>query len=71
MIASVSQADEETVRKLLKRFEDRGEELTKNYETASKYDHIEEKNKINAMIWTNDIRIDTLKWVLEEEEKEL
>ena len=29
------------------------------------------KNQIHAMIWTNDIRLDTLKWVLEEDDEEI
>ena len=31
----------------------------------------EMKNQIHAMIWTNDIRLDTLKWVLEEDDEEI
>ena len=47
------------------------EELNEKYEEASLAGNAEMKNQIHAMIWTNDIRLDTLKWVLEEDDEEI
>jgi hypothetical protein len=46
-------------------------ELTEKYEEASIEGNAELKNQVHAMIWTNDIRLDTIKWVLEEEDMEI
>ena len=68
MLTSTLTSNEEQVRNLLQRFNIRAFELNEKYEEASQRDDQMEKNQIHAMIWTNDIRIDTLKWVLEEED---
>lgn len=56
---------------LLEKFETRAIELNKRYEEASVEGDIEMKNQVHAMIWTNDIRLDSLKWVLECEDEEI
>ena len=68
MLTSTLVNSEAQNRNLLKRFELRAEELNKKYEEASAEGNIEVKNQIHGMIWTNDIRLDTLKWVLEVDE---
>ena len=68
MLTSTLTSNEEQVRNLLQRFNIRAFELNERYEEASLREDQIEKNQIHAMIWTNDIRIDTLKWVLEEED---
>ena len=68
MLTSTLTSNEEQVRNLLQRFNIRAFELNEKYEEASLREDQMEKNQIHAMIWTNDIRIDTLKWVLEEED---
>ncbi|MBR5503963.1 MAG: hypothetical protein IKV87_05940 [Methanobrevibacter sp.] len=60
--------NEQQVRNLVERFEQRADELTERYAEASEANNVEEKNQLHGMIWTNDIRLDTLKWVLEEED---
>ena len=62
-------SSESQVRDLLEKFEQRAEELNAKYEEASIEGNAEMKNQIHAMIWTNDIRLDTIKWVLDEEEE--
>ena len=71
LLTSVLDNDEETVRGLLKRYADRGEILDRDYQNAHKYNQIQKKNELHAMIWTNDIRVDTYKWVLDEEETDI
>ena len=66
MLTSTLVSSESQVRDLLEKFEQRAEELTEKYEEASLEGNAEMKNQIHAMIWTNDIRLDTIKWVLEE-----
>ena len=61
LLTSVLDNDEETVRGLLKRYADRGEILDRDYQKAHKYNQIQKKNELHAMIWTNDIRVDTYK----------
>ena len=68
MLTSTLVNSEAQNRDLLKRFELRAEELNKKYEEASAEGNIEVKNQIHGMIWTNDIRLDTIKWVLEVDE---
>ena len=67
ILSGIVNNNEETIRQLLKRFEDRSVELNEKYEQASGENNAQMKNKIHAMVWTNDIRMDTLKWVLEED----
>lgn len=68
MLQTVLNKDENKVKDLIKMFEDRAIELTEKYEKASeKPSSRGDKQEIHAMIWTNDIRLDSLKWVLEEE----
>ena len=69
MLTSTLVNSENQVRDLLEKFEQRAEELTNRYEEASVEGNIELKNQIHAMIWTNDIRLDTIKWVLEEDDE--
>jgi len=71
MLTSTLVSSESQVRDLLEKFEQRADELTEKYEEASVEGNAEQKNQIHAMIWTNDIRLDTLKWVLEEDEEEI
>ena len=71
MLTSTLVNSENQVRDLLEKFEQRAEELTNRYEEASVEGNIELKNQIHAMIWTNDIRLDTIKWVLEEDDVEI
>ncbi len=71
LLTSVIDDDEEHVRALLERYEARGEKLIKDYEEASKYNQIEKKKRIHPMIWTNDTRVDTYKWVLNEEDTDI
>ena len=68
MLTSTLTSNEQQVRSLLEKFNERAEELTEKYEEASLADDAMAKNQIHAMIWTNDIRLDTIKWVLEEED---
>ena len=67
MIKSVLGKGEEDLRKLLAMFEERGKKLNKDYAISSKNEDIENKTKFHAMVWTNDIRIDSLKWILNED----
>lgn len=69
MLTSTLVSSESQVRDLLEKFELRAEELNEKYEEASLEDNIQAKNQIHAMIWTNDIRLDTIKWVLDEDEE--
>ena len=69
MLTSTLVSSESQVRKKKKKFEQRAEELNAKYEEASVEGNAEMKNQIHAMIWTNDIRLDTIKWVLDEEEE--
>ena len=69
MLTSTLVNSESQVRDLLEEFELRAEELNEKYEEASLEENVEMKNQIHAMIWTNDIRLDTLKWVLEEDDE--
>ena len=69
MLTSTLVSSESQVRDLLEKFELRAEELNEKYEEASLAENAEMKNQIHAMIWTNDIRLDTLKWVLEEDDE--
>ena len=71
MLTSTLVSSESQVRDLLEKFEQRADELTKKYEEASLAENVEMKNQIHAMIWTNDIRLDTIKWVLEEDNEEI
>ncbi|MCQ2978069.1 MAG: hypothetical protein MJ232_08650 [archaeon] len=70
-LQSTVNVKEEKIRSLVKKFEDRAAELQLNYENASLNEDLVEKRKLQAMIWTNDIRLDTLKWILEEQNEEL
>ena len=69
MLTSTLVNSEAQNRALLEKFEERAEELNKRYEEASIEGNAELKNQTHAMIWTNDIRLDTIKWVLEEEDE--
>ena len=69
MLTSTLVSSESQVRDLLEKFEQRAEELTEKYEEASLEGNADMKNQIHAMIWTNDIRLDTIKWVLEEDDE--
>ena len=69
MLTSTLVSSESQVRDLLEKFEQRAEELTEKYEEASLEGNAEMKNQIHAMMWTNDIRLDTIKWVLEEDDE--
>ena len=69
MLTSTLVSSESQVRDLLEKFEQRAEELNAKYEGASIEGNAEMKNQIHAMIWTNDIRLDTIKWVLDEDEE--
>ena len=71
MLTSTLVSSESQVRDLFEKFEQRAEELNEKYEEASIAGNAEMKNQIHAMIWTNDIRLDTIKWVLEEDEEEI
>ena len=69
MLTSTLVRSESQVRDLLEKFEQRAEELNERYEEASIEGDAEAKNQLHAMIWTNDIRLDTIKWVLEEDDE--
>ena len=71
MLTSTLVSSESQVRDLLEKFEERAEELTEKYEEASIEGNAELKNQVHAMIWTNDITSDTIKWILEEEDMEI
>lgn len=71
MLTSTLVSSESQVRDLLEKFELRAEELNKRYEEVSIEGNADLKNQLHAMIWTNDIRLDTIKWVLEEEDEEI
>ena len=71
MLTSTLVNSEAQNRELLEKFEARAIELNKKYEEASAEENIEVKNQVHAMIWTNDIRLDTIKWVLEYDEDEI
>lgn len=62
---------EEKVKSLAEKFKARSKDLNEKYAIASAENKIDEKSQLHAMIWTNDIRLDTLKWVLEEKEEEI
>ena len=68
-LQSTINVKEEKIRSLVRKFEDRAAELQLNYENASLNEDLVEKRKLQAMIWTNDIRLDTLKWILEDTEE--
>lgn len=67
MLTSLLINTEEQTRELLEKFERRAEELDAKYVEASEANNAELKARIHGMIWTNDIRLDTIKWVLEVE----
>lgn len=69
MLQSTINTDEDKIRGLVKKFEERAEELNEKYAIASAEEKVYEKSQLHAMIWTNDIRLDTLKWVLEENDE--
>ena len=71
MLTSLLVNTEEQTRELLEKFERRAEELDAKYVEASEANNAELKARIHGMIWTNDIRLDTIKWVLEEDEEEI
>ena len=71
MLTSTLVSSESQVRDLLEKFEQRAEELNSRYEEASIEGDDAAKNQLHAMIWTNDIRLDTIKWVLEEDDEEI
>ena len=71
MLTSTLVSSESQVRDLLEKFEQRAEELNSRYEVASIEWDDAAKNQLHAMIWTNDIRLDTIKWVLEEDDEEI
>lgn len=70
-LQSTMNVGEEKIRALVEKFEERSRELQEKYAEASLNENIEEKRKLQAMIWTNDIRLDTLKWILEEDIEEI
>lgn len=70
LINALNQSEEE-VKNLAKKFKERANDLNEQYATVSAENKIAEKSQLQAMIWTNDIRLDTLKWVLEEKEEEI
>ena len=67
MLTSLLINTEEQTRELLEKFERRAEELDAKYVEASEANNAELKARIHGMIWTNDITLDTIKWVLEVE----
>ena len=67
MLTSLLVNTEEQTRELLEKFERRAEELDAKYVEASEANNAELKARIHGMIWTNDIRLDTIKCVLEVE----
>ena len=67
MLTSLLVNTEEQTRELLEKFERRAEELDAKYVEASEANNAELKARIHGMIWTNDIRLDAIKWVLEVE----
>lgn len=71
MLTSMLVSSEDQAKDLLEKFEQRAEELNEKYEEASIEGNAELKNQMHAMIWTNDIRLDTIKWVLEIDEEEI
>ena len=60
---------EEKLKSLVEKFEERAKELNEKYSIASEDPKSFDKSQIHAMIWTNDIRLDTLKWILEYKEE--
>ena len=69
MLQSSMGQSEESLRKLVEKFEERAKELNEKYAIASANQEVMEKSQLHAMIWTNDIRLDTLKWILEDTEE--
>lgn len=67
MLTSLLVNSEAQIRDLLEKFEKRAEELDAKYIEASESNNAEMKAQIHGMVWTNDIRLDTIKWVLEED----
>lgn len=67
MLTSLLVNSEAQIRDLLEKFEKRAEELDTKYIEASESNNAEMKAQIHGMVWTNDIRLDTIKWVLEED----
>ena len=65
MLTSLLINNEEQTLDLLEKFERRAEELDAKYVEASEANNAELKARVHGMIWTNDIRLDTIKWVLE------
>ena len=65
MLTSLLINNEEQTLDLLEKFERRAEELEAKYVEASEANNAELKARVHGMIWTNDIRLDTIKWVLE------
>lgn len=71
MLTSMLVNSEQQIRDLLEKFERRAEELDAKYIEASESNNAELKAQIHGMVWTNDIRLDTIKWVLEEDLDEI
>lgn len=67
MLTSLLVNSEAQIRDLLEKFEKRAKELDAKYIEASESNNAEMKAQIHGMVWTNDIRLDTIKWVLEED----
>lgn len=65
MLQSTLGQSEDKIKSLVEKFEARAVELNEKYAAASLDNKMNEKRQLQAMIWTNDIRLDTLKWVLE------
>ena len=65
MLTSLLINNEEQTLDLLEKFEKRAEELDAKYVEASEANNAELKARVHGMIWTNDIRLDTIKCVLE------
>lgn len=71
MLTSMLVNSEEQIRDLLEKFERRAEELDEKYVEACEENNSELKAQLHGMVWTNDIRLDTIKWVLEEDMEEI
>ena len=71
MLTSMLVNSEDQIRDLLEKFERRAEELDEKYVEACEEENSELKAQIHGMVWTNDIRLDTIKWVLEEDMEEI
>ena len=71
MLTSMLVNSEDQIRDLLEKFERRAEELDEKYVEACEENNAELKAQLHGMVWTNDIRLDTIKWVLEEDMEEI